>query len=1343
MQDGAERRAPPSGRCKRLSFSGTCRPLCVSFWRAVSVASLLLLICLSGSSFFSEPRRSLLGAGLSVFASASGPAGSVPSELSLAPSLDLRQAGRSFPVASLRSTSKQQRTATVARLSPRIGETDPAPSPPKSPLLSATPLAFAGPRPDLEANSAALEPKREKADEADAAGEEADAAGDEAGLLLDMPPDSPRLPSQYVIAGFAVRDSRVLPHELIARVEQELRARAAALPACQAAPTPQLPLSADQNAALVRAFAAVVNAWYLENGYLFARLHRRPRFVPMQKEHHGWNEGEGHSSQDAAPAFRVEFDCAEPLVANPPLKITFVRRETPQELDARGAETGKKARAGAGLVETTGKLREDVLAKHLNLRPGAPFKWDVLRWQRAAGESDLFEDAQANAAVLPGNEGIRVEVVALEKPSRTLRPGISFPSSAPRDVQGQLLLENRNIAGTSARGRLALRLSPKFDFSREKDKAKGSLAAVSQTSSFSADLLLNSLSLATDQESVRLSASASSTLESPPLVASPQPPGTQGSGSAPLRSRLFASLAAKNPPGPAASPASSPNSTDSSASLLLPAGHVRVSFSAAAEKRLGEAGSVWGEASVERRKGRYLHFAAPSEQASGLEAAPAAPGHADGGDRQGSVGPSAEPKAGWTDKVKQTLRQAQPLLSAATAAHPAVIGAEEVAALRPLSRLSVGGGSVFGDPTVGHDVAKVAGGVRLRLNSRPADSLRERPSSPSTSVAFEASSFAGVFTPYTVSDAAAAFSVSAAGAAPSGASAGAPSPPASQTSCLGYSWFPGWHAAASERQGGLSSALSSLSSSAFFSNLAERLHLKRLLHGSALSQHYLTLKNKVGPAVASFSSAAYTRARQAGGWVRDRAMTTVPFAPQLLPSGFSHAPASSLYRTSPPLPFCGLSASFASRTVPFLQKASPASDSAGGRGFCRRVRGCLGALASPFDLAHLSLCTRFHLDVLLPPRMLLAMLSSCVPAAAVSSPAAAAASAAQKGSLRVLCEHARNLSRSLLAKASCYVSSCRSALASAEELHKRAAAPGAMSSPLPHLAFASLPYASSAFSADAPHGAPLPSSSFSAFPPFPEDNAASRGGAAPDAKASAAAAFSALPSKEDRDRLRATSLRAAAARFPPWEMLKLKGEKGDRVRGWGREPVGLFEAVASGSLELRVPIVARARLGPAGPRVPVQLMELAFFLDHSLGFSPFLLHSSSPAPPSAAAAATAAAAAALGPSTAVGDGALGSGVLTDAAETASGPGGSRPLRFLAQARQRASQKRQELEGRLRGAMDSLREKTGWSACQYPSVGMAVRIAPFCITFAKPVRLGETGLSFLPGRFHIGMINDSF
>ncbi|CBZ53710.1 conserved hypothetical protein [Neospora caninum Liverpool] len=1205
---------------------------------------------------------------------------------------------------------------------------------------------------------------------------------------LDVSLELPTLPAHYTIAGFRVHGSRVLPSRLIRHIEKALLSKHQTPSSSSSTPSSSsVPLSAEENAALVRAFLAQVNSWYIENGYLFARLVPRPHFLsvgnagdrPKESSLSAKAGAEVDEAEKRAPAFLLTFDCAEPLVADPPLQITFLERRLSEsaphgsEVEDAKAEDAQPDRhearsRGACLVETTGRLKPEVVAKHLRLVPGRPFKWDAERWQRAATESDLFEDAQASAVVLPGNEGIRVEVIALEKPVYSFRPGVSF-SSALRDVEGQVSLEHRNVGGSSARARLALRLAPSFDFVPRRGiptRAEGAPGSPGrpQSSSLSADLLFNSLSRATDQEFVRLSMSASSEFLPPPVLPSSPSRTTPSLPSSSLLSRvLAASSATPETPIPGVStplPAASHCHPQKSTRLLLPAGHFCLGVAASGEKRLGHSGTLWGEATVERRKGLYVHLTGVDRRtpregdgaANNRDALKEGPRalHAEN-ESEKPEDQKSEAGRSWRATIRNTFGKLRPSLSSTPSerASATMVAADDVASLLP-SPLS---GSIFSDPSVAHDVAKVAGGLRFKFSSGPSTQLALPTARLPTTWAFEASSFAGVYTPYTASDAEAAFSPLSSSPGTSGDRRPAPSK-ATSSSCPprpGVSGLTARRRQAGDRRDSSFSFAALVPSPV--SSLAKLLP-KRLTEKTRFSRRVRELRRAAAAAMASVSPLVCSRAREAAVWTRSAVLGNLPFAPRLFPSFFASASPSSLY-SSPPLPYCGFSLALASRAFPlsslFPASSPPASCSSPGR-FKRVLTGCLASVLSSFNFAQLAVSTRLNVDLLLPPRLLLPLLSGCLSPSSASASSASAPSSlsGHTCSLRGLLGRGRCLLRLLHSQASSYLSACRTTLSSAEALHESLATSLPSSASLyvlPRLSLCAFPVFCPASAAPASEP-PLPAASAPSFAFTSEPASTSaRCSAAPSEteKPVSPDILASLPSHADRRRFLAASLRAAAARYPSWEMVKLTGKKGNRLRGWGSEPVGIFEAVAEGSFELSVPIVARLPLGRGRPRLPLKLMEVAVFFDHSVGFSPFLLPAASPSPPSAAAAATAAAARALGSTatpTAVGDTALGSSALTGAAERASGPGGSRPLLFLAQAKQRLLKRGREVGASVAAALERGLERTGWSVCHWPSVGVCVRLALLSITFARPVRIRDDGVSLHPGRFFVGMVDDS-
>ncbi|EPR64454.1 putative transmembrane protein [Toxoplasma gondii GAB2-2007-GAL-DOM2] len=1110
--------------------------------------------------------------------------------------------------------------------------------------LSSSPVAFAGPR---RADPLSVEQKGS-----------GDVDTPEAALQL------PSLPPHYTIVGFRVQGSQVLPSRLVRQLEKELlskhvspastssasstsssnaprasRRSASPSPGSPAASSRSSALSAEENEALIRTFVGIVNAWYLENGYLFAHLVPRPHFLPSSvpvsaRGAPGVSAGT-ETTEKPVPAFLILFDCEEPPTANPPLHLAFFARQRPPktapdsprtQLDtaekaAQSTSVEHDAHRCEELVETQGTLNPELLAHHLGLVPGKPFKWDAQRWHRVATEADLFADAHATAAVLPGDGGIRVEVAAVEKPACSLRPGLSF-SSALRDVEGQLLLEHRNLFGTAARGSVALRLSPSLEFlpgqKQTTDDAVSLPPSRAQSSSLCAELLFNSLSRATDRESVRLLASASSSYSPPPLLPSSPSRSNPSLPSSSLLSRILSAP----PPTPetptsvsgvsAPLPATPPQTP---ARLLVPAGHFRVGFAASGERRLGAAGTMWGEATIERRKGLYVNLGlagSASRQGSDSSRLPGSlaeasdTSHVD--EKRHEDAPHRKESQSWGDKVRNALGMLQPprFAPTTTTTSVAMVSADDVASLLPSRER----GSVLTDPSVAHDVAKVAGGVRFQF-SESSRQFGLPPTRLAPTWGFEASSFAGVYTPYTAADAAAAFApLTSSGSAstrpgsrPSRVSRDRPLPPL--PGLAGFS--PPRPHVGTARSFSLSSLMPSRVS-AFAAKLVPR----PLRDESRFSQRCREVKETVSAALASVSPFVASRAWAAGVWTRTVALANLPFAPVLFASSFPSA-SPSLYSSCPPLPYCGASLSFASRVFPFsslfLSRSSYASSTSQGRLRSLLLRPLI-SLVSPFDFSQLAVRTRLNIDLLLPPRLLLPILASCLSPAS-SSPSCSARSSPplpRQMWQDVACR-GRALWAQVSSHVSAYLSSCSSALSSAEAVNASVASSLPSSSSLcvlPRLSLCAFPVihpstASPAVSLPSttdplspPREAietsllsePAAALPFSSSSTSPMSSSVASSACSAPAKSSepagaagkahaAPAVVSSLPSHADRRRFLASSLRAAAARLPPWEMLKLSGQKGNRLRAWGAEPVGIFEAVADGAIELSLPIVAR------------------------------------------------------------------------------------------------------------------------------------------------------------------------
>lgn len=266
---------------------------------------------------------------------------------------------------------------------------------------------------------------------------------------------NPFLPSlHYTLVGFEVRGSRVLPPSVVRTAEKKVLSLLArnADPRGRDEPKEkkrQVLRSEEENAALIRAFIALIHEWYALNGYVFARLKLPPQFVRKATPKNSASSA-GATSTDSEHDFIVSFTCEEPLNADPPLRITFFRRSTKEELtssqskeeaehprvaqastaspattgeetyaarppevtteteggdqsSSRGAaeehedERGRRSRHRHLWKRTEGNLRPQALAKHLDLEAGKPFKWNEIKWRKVAGGSGKLDGSRTEA----------------------------------------------------------------------------------------------------------------------------------------------------------------------------------------------------------------------------------------------------------------------------------------------------------------------------------------------------------------------------------------------------------------------------------------------------------------------------------------------------------------------------------------------------------------------------------------------------------------------------------------------------------------------------------------------------------------------------------------------------------------------------------------------------------------------------------------------------------------------------------------------------------------------------------------------------------------------------------
>ncbi|PHJ23794.1 transmembrane protein [Cystoisospora suis] len=1365
-----------------------------------------------------------------------------------------------------------------------------------------------------------------------------------------LPGVNPFIPSfHYTLAGFEVRNSKVLPSSVVAEAEEKVLSflsRDAESRRKDGEKGEQRMLrSREENAALIQSFIALIHEWYALNGYVFARLRLPPEFIRKTRPRELSNSSDATMS-DSEHSFIVSFTCEEPLNADPPLQITFLTRPTKEELhlqaEKKGTEEPQSDASSSGpssssrmneagspqamaevqranqsdsdgeskekedsegrpvhyydrrcrWKKTQGNLKPQALAKHLSLEAGKPFKWDDTKWRKVAGGSDLFEEAQATARALPGKKGIQVDVVAVEKPIRRCRPGFSVSAVSLREIEGKLKMEHRNLDGCGARGRLSVSLSPHID-------PAGSITRP-RSSSLTADLVFNSLSVAANEESLRVSAYAASEFLPPPKMSSvqarllsrnarsssdaviplPQRPvcGTVGTSSdagptieadepfTPDRAVSEPHAGEGQPPPPFSKPLHNglrvrgEREYDESPPMLLQAGHVRVGLCTSLEKAVGSDTRIWGRAKVERRKGLYLHLHEPTvlveaeahhaeekgrndpfppaTESTAEHLFPTEAGtHLEDGvsKRSSDKKPDGTEISRVTDRSTRSLAKVPGLLFRRSAANASltVLAAEDVqenlqadsqkerrlgssiwSSILSPAATSAASTSFLSDPTVGHDIATVEGGVRFvvyRPKKREGISFftssgnnLSRNHQDSTFL-IAASARTGVYVPYTASVAATAFSSQ---------SSSHVSPPASSCSSPDRgkgkrvrSFFetllrkilpqvdtkqneaaPATSGSAYERSGFLFYPLASSASGAPAKKVRSRLFSEETLKTCRAA------RDRLGQVISRCRDSSAEWTKEAIGAAKTRALAVLPFA-----SYFLSPQSPSVFQSAPPLPFCGFSASFASRSLPFVSFFSsdfpsslsychtPSPPSRAAKylpAWCRRLFSC-------FHISHASLHTRATCDFLLSPRLLLPVLAAVIkhddssPPSSQGSQGSSPPGRPAKG-VEALSTFFKNAPSSFHRSLRKYISGTRSAVRIADSLYSdalertRAPVPSSCYPPSSQSAeLTATPVVQHPVLGESPSTGRSQREGQGRATSCLPDSGDARTSSVPaqtserypraDLRTSCRtsddfSSDSRMESPADKRWLAACCpqwIQQGSTRFPPWEMLKVssalatkRDRQGGTLRGYVAEALGLYEGVLGGGVELRIPIIFKQTLFPGAPRIPIRVAEVSFFADHTVGFSPLVSFSSSSLherrmiSPSGPAALNSSETAAGTDQTPVSQG----GALLGAIRRSRGPsestssfsGGCEDRQFRSVAervRERVSSTAFSLSRSIRHFAEMTQDITGWGVQRFPAIGIAVRLQSLTLTFAKPVLLESGRLRLFPGRFHVGFLEE--
>lgn len=384
--------------------------------------------------------------------------------------------------------------------------------------------------------------------------------------------------------------------------------------------------------------------------------------------------------------------------------------------------------------------------------------------------------------------------------------------------------------------------------------------------------------------------------------------------------------------------------------------------------------------------------------------------------------------------------------------------------------------------------------------------------------------------------------------------------------------------------------------------------------------------DRLAKVISRCCTSSVSRMKEAVEAARARALAVLPFGPYFLSPS---SPSLPLLRSTPPLPFCGFSLSFASRSFPFASlsasscPASPAVYSPPRSSPSPAAVNCFPALSrrlfSCFDLSHASLHARATCDFLLPPRLLLPILAAVVPSRrsgrlpSPSTDVPAFSTRPTKGLEAILAFFKTTPSRVRRSLRE-YISEASAAVGVAEALYRDAVA-GMLAPVLSSCCPSSSSSGELIGTPHAQHAAPLASreghsskknirearhvqgvstglqnANYASTSSAPAEGLETE--SRPDSSSASSTPEASLSfSKSNNEKPDGEACLAAlcprwiqqgSTRFPPWELLKpcsaLGGNRGrpsGGLRGYVADALGLYEAVLGGGVELRIPIVVR------------------------------------------------------------------------------------------------------------------------------------------------------------------------
>lgn len=158
----------------------------------------------------------------------------------------------------------------------------------------------------------------------------------------------------------------------------------------------------------------------------------------------------------------AEIIVQEPVISAAPVGISFYKemvidqdsgdlltlrqyKERHQRRRTLGFEELKKEDLNTTFVPTTGRTKASRIAAAMGMKPGKPFQWDNVRWQKITGSGLFSRILQATPKPM-GDGTVQLHIVATEAPSKHLEYGVG-KSLYTGGWEGELDFEHANLLG--------------------------------------------------------------------------------------------------------------------------------------------------------------------------------------------------------------------------------------------------------------------------------------------------------------------------------------------------------------------------------------------------------------------------------------------------------------------------------------------------------------------------------------------------------------------------------------------------------------------------------------------------------------------------------------------------------------------------------------------------------------------------------------------------------------------------------------------------------------------------------------------------------------------------------